>query len=106
MSSLEALPAKDIEQCHLFLLYQRVVLSVDDGYGLGLTHNSIKNSSAYDAHSAERDTQTRYLRGLEREVVVVVVVVVLKELLFFVTSVIWMRNRGRGSEVTMTPHHF
>ena len=104
MSSLEALPAKDIEQCHLFLLYQRVVLSVDDGYGLGLTHNSFKDSSAYDAHSAERDTRTRYLKGLEREVVVVVVV--LKELLFFVTSVIWVRNRGRGSEVTMTPHHF
>ena len=34
--SLKAMAAEGIEQCHLFLLYQSVVLSVVD-YGLGLT---------------------------------------------------------------------
>ena len=32
---LKAMAAKSIEKCHLFLLYQSVVLSVTD-YGLGL----------------------------------------------------------------------
>ena len=36
---------------------------------------------------------------------VVVVVVVVRELLFIVTSVICVRIRGRGSEVTTTPYH-
>ena len=36
---------------------------------------------------------------------VVVVVVVVRELLFLVTSVICVRIRGRGSEVTTTPYH-
>ena len=36
LSVLKAMPAKGIEQCHLFLLYQSVVLSVID-YGLSLT---------------------------------------------------------------------
>ena len=36
LSVLKAVAAKGIEQCHLFLLYQSVVLSVID-YGLGLT---------------------------------------------------------------------
>ena len=36
LSVLKAMAAKGIEQCHLFLLYQSVVLSVID-YGLGLT---------------------------------------------------------------------
>ena len=36
---------------------------------------------------------------------VVVVVVMVKELLFLVTSVICVRIRGRGSEVTTTPYH-
>ena len=34
-----------------------------------------------------------------------VVVVVVRELLFLVTSVICVRIRGRGSEVTTTPYH-
>ena len=36
LSVLKAMAAKGIEQCHLFLLYQSVVLNVTD-YGLGLT---------------------------------------------------------------------
>ena len=36
LSVLKAVAAKGIEQCHLFLLYQSVVLSVTD-YGPGLT---------------------------------------------------------------------
>ena len=36
---------------------------------------------------------------------VVVVVVVVRELFFLVTSVICVRIRGRGSEVTITPYH-
>ena len=36
---------------------------------------------------------------------VVVVGVVVRELLFLVTSVICVRIRGRGSEVTTTPYH-
>ena len=35
----------------------------------------------------------------------VVVVVVVRELLFLVASVIYVRMRGRGSEVTTTPYH-
>ena len=36
LSALKAMAVKGIEQRHLFLLYQSVVLSVSD-YGLGLT---------------------------------------------------------------------
>ena len=37
--------------------------------------------------------------------IVVVLAVVVRELLFLVTSVISVRIRGRGSEVTTTPYH-
>ena len=36
LSALEAMVAKGIKQCHLFLLYQSVIVCVTD-YGLGLT---------------------------------------------------------------------
>ena len=42
LSVLKAMSIKGIEQNHLFLLYQRVVLSVTD-YGLGLTTTAQKN---------------------------------------------------------------
>ena len=42
MGQAEAMAAKGIEQCHLSLLYQSVVLSVID-YGLGLTTMSQTN---------------------------------------------------------------
>ena len=41
LSVLKAMVAKGIEQCHLFLLYQSVVLSVIN-YRLGLTTNLLK----------------------------------------------------------------
>ena len=44
-------------------------------------------------------------KRVRTRVVVVVVVVVVRELLFLVTSVICVRIRGRGSEVTTTPYH-
>ena len=42
LSVLKAMSIKGIEQNHLFLLYQRVVLSVTD-YGLGLTTTAQTN---------------------------------------------------------------
>ena len=42
LSALKAMAAKGIEQRHLFLLYQSVILSVND-YGLSLTTLSQSN---------------------------------------------------------------
>ena len=42
LSALKAMASKGIEQCHLFLLYQSVILSVTD-HGLGLTTLSQSN---------------------------------------------------------------
>ena len=52
LSVLKAMAAKGIEQCHLFLLYQSVVLSVID-YGLGLTTMAHTNLLTLDRLQGE-----------------------------------------------------
>ena len=55
LSVLKAMAAKVIEQRHLFLLYQSVVLSVID-YGLGL--NDVTDKSATAGQSAKRGNES------------------------------------------------
>ena len=57
LSALKAMVSKGIEQCHQFLLYQSVILSVID-YGLGLTTLSQSNLLKLDRvqNEAMRDT--------------------------------------------------
>ena len=72
LSVLKAMSIKGIEQNHLFLLYQRVVLSVTD-YGLGLTTMAQTNLLKLDRVQNEamrvilgttKDTPTETMRSV------------------------------------------
>ena len=64
LSDLKAMDAKGIEQCHLFLLYQSVVLIVID-YGLSLTTVAVPERRAgqyWVILGATKDTSTEIMR--------------------------------------------
>ena len=60
------------------------------------------NSTRLVSESSPKGNDSKLKRVRTR---VAAVAVVVRELHFFVTSVICMRIRGRGSEVTTTPYH-
>ena len=61
VSVLKAMAAKGIKQCHLFLLYQSVVLSIID-YGLGLT--TVAQTNLLKVDKVQSNTMTIILHEI------------------------------------------